>query len=41
MKNFWVRTASASIYAILFLGSIYSAQLLKNQLLKKLLLKKQ
>ena len=32
MKNFWVRTASASIYAILFLGSIYSAQLLNNQL---------
>ena len=30
MKNFWVRTASATVYAILFLGSIYSGRLLGN-----------
>ena len=28
MKNFWVRTASAAVYAVLFLGSIYSGRLL-------------
>lgn len=32
MKNFWTRTASASIYALLFLSSIYSGQLLGNKL---------
>ncbi len=32
MKNFWVRTASATVYAVLFLGSIYSSQLLGNKL---------
>ncbi len=30
MKNFWIRTASATVYALLFLGSIYSARLLGN-----------
>ena len=30
MKNFWVRTASATVYAGFFLGSIYSGQLLGN-----------
>lgn len=30
MKNFWVRTASATVYALLFLGSIYSGKLLGN-----------
>ena len=32
MKNFWVRTASATVYAVLFLGSIYASQLLGNKL---------
>lgn len=32
MKNFWVRTASAAVYAVLFLGSIYSGALLDNPL---------
>lgn len=31
MKTFWIRTASATVYALLFLGSIYSAQLLGNK----------
>lgn len=30
MKNFWVRTASAAVYASLFLGSVYSGALLDN-----------
>lgn len=30
MKTFWIRTASATIYAILFIGSIYSGRLLGN-----------
>ena len=33
MKNFWVRAASAVVYVALFLGCIYSGQLLGNQLL--------
>lgn len=32
MKNFWVRTVSAVVYVVLFLGCIYSGVLLKNQL---------
>lgn len=28
MKTFWIRTASATVYAVLFLGSIYSSRLL-------------
>lgn len=28
MKTFWIRTASATVYALLFLGSIYSSRLL-------------
>ena len=31
MKNFWVRTVSAVIYVVLFLGSIYSGVLLGNK----------
>ena len=31
MKNFWTRTASATVYALLFLGSIYSGALLGNK----------
>ena len=27
MKTFWIRTASATVYALLFLGSIYSGRL--------------
>lgn len=30
MKNFWVRTASAAVYALLFIGSMYSGRLLGN-----------
>lgn len=30
MKTFWVRTASATVYALLFLGSIYSGRLTGN-----------
>lgn len=30
MKTFWIRTASATVYALLFLGSIYSGRLLGN-----------
>ena len=33
MKNFWIRTASATVYAVLFLGSIYSSRLLDIPLL--------
>lgn len=33
MKTFWIRTASATVYAALFLGSIYSGQLLANETL--------
>ena len=32
MKNFWVRTISAIVYVVLFLGSIYSGALLSNKL---------
>ena len=38
MKNFWVRTASATVYAVLFLGSIYSGQLLNNPHLGSIIL---
>ena len=31
MKNFWVRTVSAVVYVVLFLGSIYSGVLLGNK----------
>ena len=30
MKTFWIRTASATVYALLFLGSIYSGRLIGN-----------
>ncbi len=30
MKTFWIRTASAAVYALLFLGSIYSGRMLGN-----------
>lgn len=30
MKTFWIRTASATVYALLFLGSIYSGKLIGN-----------
>ena len=30
MKTFWIRTASATVYALLFLGSIYSGLLVGN-----------
>ena len=33
MKTFWIRTASATVYAVLFLGSIYSSRLLDIPLL--------
>lgn len=33
MKNFWVRAASAVVYVALFIGCIYSGDLLKNRLL--------
>lgn len=32
MKTFWIRTASATVYAVLFLGSIYSGRLLGSPL---------
>ena len=32
MKTFWIRTASATVYAVLFLGSIYSGRLLDSPL---------
>ena len=38
MKNFWIRTASATVYAVLFLGSIYSGRLLDNDLVGIILL---
>lgn len=31
MKTFWIRTASASVYALLFIGSIYSGRLIGNE----------
>lgn len=31
MKTFWIRTASATVYALLFIGSIYSGRLINNQ----------
>ena len=31
MKNFWIRSASAVVYVVLFLGSIYSGVLLGNR----------
>lgn len=31
MKTFWIRTASATVYALLFLGSIYSGRLIGNE----------
>lgn len=37
MKNFWVRTASASVYALLFLGTMYSGALTGNPTLGVLL----
>ena len=30
MKTFWIRTASATVYAILFLGTLLSGRLLNN-----------
>lgn len=30
MKTFWIRTASATVYALLFIGSIYSGRLIGN-----------
>ncbi|MCR4659161.1 MAG: phosphatidate cytidylyltransferase [Bacteroidales bacterium] len=33
MKNFWIRTASATIYAALFLGTMLSNRLLHNDIL--------
>ena len=38
MKNFWVRTASAVVYVVLFIGCIYSGALLHNALLGGLIL---
>ena len=38
MKNFWVRTASAVVYVVLFIGCIYSGTLLHNALLGGLIL---
>ena len=38
MKTFWIRTASATVYALLFLGSIYSGRLLGNALVGELIL---
>lgn len=32
MKNFWVRTASAIVYVVLFIGCIYSGDLLRSRL---------
>ena len=31
MKTFWIRTASATVYALLFIGSIYSGRLIGNE----------
>lgn len=31
MKTFWIRTASATVYALLFLGSIYIGRIVGNQ----------
>lgn len=31
MKTFWIRTASAAVYALLFIGTMYSGTLLHNQ----------
>ncbi|MBQ6068497.1 MAG: phosphatidate cytidylyltransferase [Bacteroidales bacterium] len=30
MKTFWIRTASATVYALLFIGSIYSGRIIGN-----------
>lgn len=38
MKKFWIRTASATVYAALFVGSIYSGRLLHNELAGALIL---
>ena len=38
MKTFWIRTASATVYAVLFLGSIYSSRLLDNDLVGSIIL---
>ena len=38
MKNFWVRTISAVVYVVLFLGSIYSGALLGNELIGGIIL---
>ena len=31
MKTFWIRTASATVYALLFVGSIYSGRMIGNR----------
>ncbi|MBQ9864121.1 MAG: phosphatidate cytidylyltransferase [Bacteroidales bacterium] len=31
MKTFWIRTASATVYALLFVGSIYSGRMIGSQ----------
>lgn len=38
MKNFWTRTVSAVVYVLLFLGCIYSGNLLGNKLLGGIIL---
>lgn len=38
MKNFWVRAASAVVYVVLFLGSIYSGMLTGNKMLGAVIL---
>lgn len=38
MKNFWIRTVSAVVYVALFLGSIYSGDLLHNKLVGGIIL---
>ncbi|MBP3762698.1 MAG: phosphatidate cytidylyltransferase [Bacteroidales bacterium] len=37
MKTFWIRTASAAVYVLLFLGTLYSGRLTGNALLGQLL----
>ena len=38
MKNFWVRTVSAVVYVVLFIGCIYSGILLRSPLAGGLIL---
>ena len=37
MKTFWIRTASAAVYVLLFLGTLYSGRLTGNALLGQVL----